>query len=163
MNVRPCEEDDLDQLNEIYNFYVRSSPVTFDIEDITMDSRREWFTHYAATGRHRLLVAVEDDVLIGYASSSPFRPKRAYETSIETSIYLRDGCSGRGVGTGLYEALFDAVAGEDVHRALAGITMPNAASVALHTKFGFRQVAYFTEQGRKFDRYWDVAWFEKEI
>ena len=163
MNIRPCEERDLEQLNELYNFYVRTTPITFDIEEIGMDARREWFSHYSLTGRHRLLVAIDDDKVIGYASSSSFRPKRAYETSIETSIYLLDGHGGRGIGTKLYEALFETVAGEDVHRAYAGITMPNDSSVGLHKKFGFRDIAYFSEQGRKFDRYWDVAWFEKEL
>ena len=163
MNIRPCIEDDLEQLNELYSYYIRETPITFDIEPWEIAARREWFGHYAETGRHRVLVAVDGDEVLGYASSSSFRPKRAYETSVETSIYLLHGRERRGIGTKLYQALFEALAGEDIHRAYAGITMPNDASVALHSKFGFRQTGYFTEQGRKFDRYWDVAWFEKEI
>jgi len=97
----------------------------------------------------------------GYASSSRYRIKPAYETSIETSIYLAPEATGKGIGTKLYAALFDALRGEDVHRAYAGISLPNPASIALYEKFGFKRAGLYTEQGRKFGRYWDVAWYEK--
>ena len=100
---------------------------------------------------------------VGFASSSRFRPKPAYETSVETSVYLAPDSVGRGAGTRLYEGLFKALEGEDVHRAYAGIALPNPASIGLHERFGFKRVAHFTEQGRKFGRYWDVAWYEKQI
>ena len=101
--------------------------------------------------------------MIGYASSSRLRPKPGYLTSVETSIYLAPDATGRGAGSKLYERLFKAIEGEDLHRAYAGIALPNPASIALHERFGFRRVALFTEQGRKFGRYWDVAWFEKPL
>lgn len=90
-------------------------------------------------------------------------PKQAYDSSVETSVYCAPGATGRGIGRGLYSALFGALSGEDVHRAYAGIALPNPASIALHERFGFVQVAYFSEQGRKLGRYWDVAWFEKAL
>ncbi len=102
--VRDGGLGDLEQLNELYNHYLRETHITFDIVPITMAQRTEWYT-----------------------------------------------------------ALFEALAGEDLHRAYAGIGIPNAASIALHERFGFARVAYFTEQGRKFGRYWDVAWYEKEL
>ena len=100
---------------------------------------------------------------VGYASSSVFRPKAAYETSVETSVYVDPGWTGRGVGSRLYERLFAALEQEDVHRAYAGITLPNSGSVALHERFGFTLVGVFTHAGRKFGRYWDVAWYEKHL
>jgi phosphinothricin acetyltransferase len=163
VTVRPCEAADLEQLNDIYNHYIETSPATFDIDPISMQARREWFTHYAPTGRYRLLVAVDETRLLGYASSSPHRPKKAYETSVETTVYVAADALGMGVGTALYAALFEALEGEDLHRAFAGITQPNPSSVALHERFGFKQAALFTEQGRKFGRYWDVAWYEKPL
>lgn len=163
MDVRPGEEKDLVQINEIYNHYVRETPITFDIDEITMDARREWFGHYSSAGRYRLFVAVERDLLLGYATSTELFPRRAYETSVTSSVYCSPDATGRGIGSMLYGALFDALSDEDVHRAYGGITVPNAASIALHEKFGFRKVGQFAEQGRKFDRYWDVAWFEKEL
>jgi phosphinothricin acetyltransferase len=128
-----------------------------------MEQRRAWFSHYDVVGRHRLLVADEDDRVLGYATSSPWHTRRAYETSVETSIYLAPDATGRGVGTGLYARLFEELASEDVHRAYGGLTIPNPASMALHEHFGFERVAYFTEQGRKFGRYWDVAMYEKPL
>jgi phosphinothricin acetyltransferase len=161
--IRPGCEDDLVRLNDVYNHYVRETHITFDIEPITMERREEWFRSYDVAGRHRLLVAVAGDGPLGYASSSPYRPKPAYETSVEASVYLAPEATGRGIGTALYSGLFDALDGEDVHRAYAGIALPNDASIALHERFGFRRVAYFTEQGRKLGRYWDVAWYEKPL
>jgi phosphinothricin acetyltransferase len=163
VEIRRATEADLGALNDLYNHYVRQSHATFDINPVTPEWRAEWFTHYGPTGRYRLLVVAEGDEVLGYASSSRLRPKQAYETSIETSIYLAPETAGRRLGTKLYSALFESLMGEDIHRAYAGITLPNPASVRLHERFGFKQVAYYTEQGRKFGRYWDVAWFEKEL
>jgi phosphinothricin acetyltransferase len=163
VHVRPATENDLEAINDIYNHYVIETHVTFDDEPVPMEARREWFTHYAAAGRHRLLVATEGETVIGYASSSRFRPKPGYLTSVETTIYLAPEATGRGAGGKLYDELFKALEGQDLHRAYAGIALPNPASIALHEKFSFKRVALFSEQGRKFGRYWDVAWFEKPL
>jgi phosphinothricin acetyltransferase len=163
MDVRVGAERDLEAINRIYNEYVKETHFTFDIEPITIEARRKWFNHYGAGGRHRLLVAVSDGAVVGFTTSSLFRPKPAYVTSVETSVYLAAEAVGRGAGSKLYKELFDSLEGEDVHRAYAGIALPNPASVALHERFGFKRVAHFTEQGRKFGRYWDVAWFEKPL
>jgi phosphinothricin acetyltransferase len=163
VNVRPAADGDLGAINDIYNEYVKETHFTFDIEPMTIEARREWFSHYGGAGRHRLLVSISDGAVVGFTASSRFRPKPAYETSVETSIYLAAGEVGRGGGSKLYTALFRELENEDVHRAYAGISLPNPASIALHERFGFKRVAHFTEQGRKFGRYWDVAWFEKPL
>lgn len=163
VEIRPGTPDDLEALTDIYNHYVRESQATFDTEPFTPEQRRAWLDHYSTTGRYRLFVADDGGVLLGYATTSPVRERQAYETSVEVTIYLAPDATGRRIGTQLYEALFAAIEGEDVHRAYAGIAMPNDASVALHEQFGFCQVGNFSEQGRKLGRYWDVAWFEKEI
>ncbi|MEV5243074.1 N-acetyltransferase family protein [Streptomyces cinnamoneus] len=161
--IRPGQAGDLDELTEIYNHYVIHTPITFDIEPVTAGARRAWLEARSATGRHQLLVAEEAGKVLGYAASGPFRDKRAYETSVETSVYLAPHATGRGLGALLYDALFDALAGEDVHRAYAGVTQPNAASMRLHERFGFRPVGLFEGVGRKFGTYWDVAWLEKRL
>ena len=163
VTVRAAGPDDLQGLNDIYNEYVRSAHCTFDVEPMAMADRRDWFAHYGTSGRHRVLVAAHAGAVIGYATSGRFRVKPAYDTSVETSIYLAPEATGAGVGSRLYRELFKSLEGEDLHRAYAGIALPNPASVALHERFGFKKVAHFTEQGRKFGRYWDVAWFEKPL
>jgi phosphinothricin acetyltransferase len=160
--VRAAEPRDARTLNDIYNHYVRTSHVTFDAEPASLDRRRDWLRERSG-GRHRVLVAQGVKQLLGYASSGPHRARPGYATTVETSVYVVPACTGRGVGTSLYGALFDALREEDLHRALAGIALPNPASIALHRSFGFTQVALFTEQGRKFGRYWDVAWFERPL
>jgi phosphinothricin acetyltransferase len=163
VEVRPATVEDLSAVNDIYNQYVAETHYTFDVEPISPDARMAWFTHYDTSGRYRVVVAVSEGVVIGYASSGSFRPKPAYETSIETSVYLAPELVGRGAGSRLYEGLFKSLEGQDVHRAYAGIALPNPASIGLHERFGFKRVAHFTEQGRKFGRYWDVAWYEKPV
>ena len=160
---RSAEREDLESINRIYNHYVVGSHYTFDLEPTSMAWREEWFCHYGREGRWRAFVAVAGDEVIGYSTSGRFRPKPAYETSVETSIYLDADAIGRGVGGRLYTTLFAALEGQDVHRAYAGIALPNPTSIALHERLGFKQVALFTQQGRKFDRYWDVAWYEKPL
>ncbi len=162
--IRTATLADLPRLTEIYNHYVRETPITFDIEEWSVERRQtEWFDHYGEAGRYRLLVAEDAGEVCGYASSSPFRPKAAYGTTIEISIYLAMKSTGQGLGRALYSELLERLRGEDIHRALAGITLPNDASLALHETFGFTKVAHFTENGRKFDRYWDVVWLEKSM
>jgi phosphinothricin acetyltransferase len=164
VHVRPAREDDLQAINEIYNHYVRESHVTFDLEPPSPEARREWFEHYQGKGPHRLFVAVVDDGhVIGFATSSEFKSRPGYATSVETSVYVAPEHVGKGTGARLYEKVFDALKGHDLHRAYAVIALPNPASIALHERFGFKRVALLTEPGRKFDRYWDVAWFEKPL
>jgi phosphinothricin acetyltransferase len=108
-------------------------------------------------------VAVDSDDVVGFATSSRFRAKAAYDTSVETTVYCAPNGVGRGVGTALYRRLFDVLAAEDVHRAYAGIALPNDQSVALHRKLGFAPVGTYREVGRKFGAYWDVQWFERAL
>ena len=165
VQVRAGEEGDLPELTDIYNHYVRETPITFDIEPLTVEARRPWLLSHPQDGPHRLLVArrARPGRVLGYATSSSFRAKPAYSTSVEVSAYLAPDACGQGIGTLLYRHLFEALAGEDVHRAYAGIAQPNPASVRLHTRFGFRHIGTYGEVGRKFGRYWDVAWYEKPL
>jgi phosphinothricin acetyltransferase len=167
--VRSGAEGDLDALTAIYNHYVRETAITFDTAVFTPEERRPWLLSHPEDGPYRLMVATEADSrtgsqrILGYATSSPYRPKPAYATSVETSVYVAPHAGRRGIGGLLYDALFKALADEDVHRAYAGIAQPNEASERLHARFGFRYVGTYREVGRKFGRYWDVAWYEKEL
>jgi phosphinothricin acetyltransferase len=162
--MRPAVLDDLPALTAIYNHYVVNTTITFDLQPFEPEGRRAWFDDHASSGRHRLLVAVDPDgTLLGYATTSRWRPKAAYDTTVESSVYCRPDVVGRGIGTAVYTALFDSIAGEDIHRIVAGISQPNPASVALHRRLGFREVGVFSNVGRKFGRYWDVAWFERPL
>ncbi|MGA6984793.1 MAG: N-acetyltransferase family protein [Terriglobales bacterium] len=161
IKVRIAERGDLARITEIYNYYILNTPVTFDIEAYTVERREAWFAQFSPTGRHRLLVAEENAIVLGYAGTTRFRPKAAYETTVETTIYCAPKAAGKGIGTRLYAALFETLRGEDIHRFVAGYVLPNAATEALHRRFGFKAVGLFSENGRKFGRYWDVCWVER--
>lgn len=161
--LRRGTSEDLARINEIYNHYVRETPATFHIEAITAEERQAWFEDFDETGRYQLFVAEEGGVVMGFAYSARFRPKEAYEPTVEVTIYIDEKATGRGLGTRLYEALFEALEKEDVHRIYAGITQPNPESMALHERFGFKEIGVYHEVGRKFGRYWDVTWFEKAL
>ncbi|MEU1774696.1 N-acetyltransferase family protein [Streptomyces sp. NPDC019922] len=169
LQVRPGVEADLEALTDIYNHYVRETVLTFDTVAFTPEERLPWLRSHPEDGPHRLLVALDPGTrqnaphVLGYATSSPYRPKAAYSTSVEVSVYCAPGATGRGVGTLLYRTLFEALADEDLHRAYAAIALPNEASVRLHEAFGFRLVGTYGEVGRKFGRYLDVSWYEMPL
>lgn len=161
--IRPIAQSDLPALLAIYNHYIETTAITFDLEPKTLEQRQAWLDSFRPTGRHQCFVAVKDDVAIGWACSGKFREKAAYDTTIETSIYVAPGEGGQGLGRKLYTTLFEALAKEDVHRAIGCITVPNEPSVRLHLAMGFKDVGQFHEVGRKFGRFWDVAWYEKAL
>jgi len=165
VQVRAGTEGDLDALTALYNHYVHETPITFDTAVFTAEERRPWLLSHPEDGPYRLMVATDTDSqeILGYATSSPYRPKAAYATSVEVTVYVAPGAGGRGIGTLLYKALFEALAGEDVHRAYAAVAQPNEASTRLHERFGFQHIGTYHEVGRKFGRFWDVAWYEKGL
>ena len=162
MTLRPAKRSDLPALVDVYNHYVHASPCTFDTEPFDTTTRLPWFEQFG-NERHQCWVLDLNGAVCGYACSMSFRTKPAYKTSVEVSVYLSPDITGRGHGRQLYETLFDALRDADVHRAYAGITLPNEASVALHEAFGFKHVGTYTEVGLKFDRYWDVGWWQKNV
>jgi phosphinothricin acetyltransferase len=161
--IRVIAERDLPELTRVYNYYVRETPVTFDIEPYTVEQRRPWLAGFDPNGPHRCFVAEQDGRAVGWACSLRFRAKAAYDSSVETSIYLDPGATGQGLGSQLYATLLESLAETDTHMLLGGVTLPNPASIALHERFGFESIGVFKEVGRKFDRYWDVQWFEKRL
>jgi len=164
LEVRPGRRGDLESILEVYNHYVERSAATFEVAPVRPTDRSEWLHEHRADGRYRLWVATEPDRgLLGWATSSPFRPRAAYATTVETSVYCHPGFVGLGIGSRLYGALFESIRHEDIERVVAAVTVPNPASVRLHRRFGFRPVGTFHRVGRKFGRYWDVTWFERSL
>lgn len=171
ITIRRGQSADIRALTEIYNHYITNTHFTFDVEPFAVEVRaQKWFEQFESTGRHQLFVAVEDandskaGRIFGYASSTAFKSKQAYETSVEFTIYLAPECEhGRGIGRRLYEALIAALADEDVHRAYAGVALPNEESLLFHQRMGFTEVGTYREVGRKFGQYWDVTWLERAL
>lgn len=159
--IRPSTLADLPGITDIHNYYVQNTHITFDVRPFTPEQRVLWFHEHNDGKRHRMLVAEEDNRIIGYTATGAFRTKEAYETTVEVTVACAPGITRRRIGSELYEALFGLLGSEDVHRVVAGIAQPNAASNTLHERFGFKKIGVFSEVGRKFGKYWDVLWMEK--
>ena len=106
------------------------------------------------------LVAMDGDQLLGYAYATTWKARIAYRFSVEITVYLAQQLTAKGVGTALYQALFNALETKDVHAVVACIALPNPHSVALHEKFGMRKVGHFNQVGHKFDRWLDVGYWQ---
>ena len=161
--IRRATDDDLDDITRIYDQYIVDSAVSFDVEPWPRERRLRWWDEHQGHPRLVVLVAEEDGEVIGTAYSSWYRPKVAYETSVETSIVLDGGHLGRGLGRRLYGALLDDLAEAGTHRAYAVVALPNDASVALHHRLGFRDVGVEDECGWKLGRYWSTLTLEKRF
>lgn len=163
ITIRPAQQSDLPALLAIYNHYVVNTPITFDIEPRTLAQRQEWLDQFSSGGKYQCFVAAEEGEALGYACSAKFKEREAYATTIETSVYCAPDRVRKGIGRRLYATLFEALKGEDIHRAYGGVTLPNDASVGLHEAMGFRRVGTYTQVGRKFGKYWDVGLFLREM
>lgn len=161
--IRTGEAGDLETLLAIYNHYVEHSDATFDVQRATMAERGVWLSSYAARSRYQLLVAQSEGVVLGYATSSPYRPHPAFELTVETSVYVHRNAKRQGVGGRLYDALLDRLHDTDIHLAVAAVALPNDGSVALHRSRGFREVGTFTEYAVKNNRWISSTWFERTI
>jgi len=91
IRIRVASRSDLPRLTEIYNHYVVHTAVTFDVEPSSVERRAAWFDRFSESGRYRLLVADEGRVVAGYAGTTRFRPKAAYETTVEATVYRAPG------------------------------------------------------------------------
>ena len=110
-----------------------------------------------------MFVGIVNNEVIGYASSSQFRPEPAYYRSVEATIYLLPDAFGNAWGTTLYQHLLDQLENSEVKKCYGIIALPNKASVALHVRLDYKEVGHLTEVGFKFNKFWDMLWMEHTI
>ncbi|HEX7081633.1 MAG TPA: arsinothricin resistance N-acetyltransferase ArsN1 family B [Gammaproteobacteria bacterium] len=155
---RPATPDDAPQICAIYNHYVVSTVVTFEEEPVAAADMAARISRVSET--FPWLVAERDGSIEGYAYASQWHTRCAYRLSVESTIYLRPDCGGRGLGSALYRALIDELRSRGLHCVIGGIALPNPASVRLHEKLGFEKVAHFREVGFKLGRWIDVGYWK---
>ena len=162
MTIRPAVDTDFLAIAAITNHYIATSAVHFGYESLTADEIRATWTGYRE--RFPWLVVEEGGVgVIGYAKAGTWRERAAYAWTAETGLYLTASARGRGVGRALYEHLLAELVGRGFHSAVAGITLPNDASVALHRRLGFVSVGTVRDAGWKHDRWHDVEFWQKRL
>ena len=158
MNVRKVKLEDSRQIAGIYNFYILHNHHTFETESVNPAQMRQRISEIIQI--YPFLVCEEDDEIFGYAYATRYKLRDAYKHSAEVSVYVKEGLSGKGSGKLLYQKLFDNLSSKDIHAIIAGIALPNEASIRLHEKFGFEKVAHFREVGFKFGKWIDVGYWE---
>jgi L-amino acid N-acyltransferase YncA len=166
--IRMASESDAEEILEIYSPYVRDTAITFDYEIPSVSE----FAHriHNTLKKYPYLVAVEEDRIIGYACASAFKERAACDWAVETTLYLKQDCRGRGVGKMLYVALEDILKRQHILNLNACIaytavedTHLDHTSVAFHQHLGYRKVAHFTKCGYKFGTWYDVICMEKML
>lgn len=161
MNIRTAVPSDARLLLDIYAPYVRHTAITFEYQ---VPSAEEFENRLLRTlEKYPYLTAQEGDRLLGYAYASAFKGRAAYDWSVETSIYVRQGCTGKGIGGALYGALEDLLRRQHICNLCACIAYPNPESIAFHEHFGYRTAAHFHASGFKQDKWYDMIWMEKEL
>lgn len=161
MKVRPFAPGDEDRIAEIYNHYIRNTVITFEEEPLSVQQMRERIHGYLVD--YPWFVCELDGQIAGYSYAAKFHSRAAYRHTVETTVYVRNGCERRGIGKALYEPLLAHLAAHGCHVALAAIALPNDASVGLHEAVHFQKVGHFCEVGRKLGRWVDVGYWQRQM
>ncbi len=160
-NVRDASERDAETCAAIYAPYVTDTAITFESDPPLPGEMAERIA--TARRTHAWVVLENQDRVVGYAYGSPFKSRAAYRWSCEVSVYLERGRRRTGGGRTLYDALFTRLAGRGFRTAVAGMTLPNDASLGLHRAMGFEPVGTYQRIGWKHGTWHDVAWVQRTI
>lgn len=162
VTTRLAERRDAEAIRDIYNREVLGSTVTFDLVPRTLDEQIEWIDEHS--GGHPAIVAVTDDgTVVGFGALSPWRPRPAYSTTVEDSVYVHPDWRGQGVGRLLLEELVRLAQAHGFHSIIARIVDGHEASIALHAACGFERTGVEREVGRKFGRWLDVVLMQRML
>jgi L-amino acid N-acyltransferase YncA len=166
-DIRLATVADIPAILDIANWYAANTPANFAVipETLAMweQAWREQRERYAWLVVHAAAEGATEPGIVGFAKASPFRLRCAYRWTVETTVYLRSGWQGRGLGRELYERVLSISRRQGYRKAIGGITLPNAASVSLHERFGFRHVGTMPRVGWKFGKWHDVGFWELEF
>ena len=158
--TRPATLADAAAVAAIYNWYIEHTVITFEVDPVPeaeMARRIE-----AVLAAHEWLVLERGGELLGYAYAGSFHARAAYRYTAESTIYLRHGLEGQGLGTPLYSELLRRIFLGGVQQVIAGIALPNGPSVRLHEKLGFGKAGHLTRVGRKIEEWIDVGYWQLE-
>lgn len=162
MKLRQVSAEDAEDIAAIYAPIVERTAISFETEVPTSDQMRARIAK--AVERHRWLVCEDaHGKVCGYVYAGAFRDRAAYRWSVETTAYVREDCRGKGIGKRLYGALIEDLRALGYCQALAGIALPNAASVALHEGVGFTPVGVYRKVGFKLGTWHDVGWWQLQL
>lgn len=162
MHIRDARDDDLPEILAIHNDAVLTTTAIWNSTPVDLDDRRAWLVARRAAG-YPVLVAERNGVVAGYASFGDWRAWEGYRFTVENSIYIRADQRGHGLGSALLGPLVEAADALGKHVMVAGIEASNDASIRLHRRHGFDQVAHFREVGQKFGRWLDLVFLQRML
>ena len=160
-NIRLATTEDADSILDIYRPYVVETAISFEAEGPTIDDMKGRIAKTLSL--FPWLISEEDGVITGYAYAGPHRSRCAYSWSVESTVYLRRGCQGKGIGKKLYGELINRLKTQGAFNILGVIALPNEASVGLHESFGFKKIAEFKDIGFKLGKWWDVGYWQLQL
>jgi phosphinothricin acetyltransferase len=152
---------DAEAVRAIYAPVVIGSATSFELEPPAVDEMRNRITK--TLDRFPWVVCDREGGVLGYAYAGPHRERAAYQWSVEVSVYVGENARRLGIGRALYTSLFALLRLQGFHNAYAGVTLPNAASVALHEAVGFRPIGVYRRIGYKMGAWHDVGWWALAI
>ncbi len=161
-HIRLARFEDCPAINAIYNHYVRTSPCTFDLDEVPNSTREAWFRAHESEGLP-VLVTEQDGRVAGWAALSQWSPRGAYRTTVEESIYLAPDMRGQGLGRALLSALIEAASDAGKHVVMAGVVVCQEQSLALHRRLGFEESALHRHMGFKLGEWHDVAYLQYHL
>lgn len=159
--IRLATPGDAEQIAAIYAPIVLDTPISFEM--VPPDAAEIARRISSVLPRKPWIVYVESGCVLGYAYAHTFRDRPAYRWTVETSVYVAAEARRRGVASGLYRELLDRLISQGFVTAVAGITLPNAASVALHKRFGFHPVGVVPRSGFKLGAWHDVGFWTRPL
>lgn len=155
--IRDFSEKDADQIVAIYNHYIEHSHHTFETEHI---NKTEMASRISVILKHYPFIVYEENgKILAYAYATRWKHRQAYDNTAEASIYVDPNCKGKGIGTKLYAQLIQKLKQKELHCILAGISLPNEASIYLHENLGFKKAGVLKEVGYKFGKWIDVGYW----
>ncbi len=160
--IRDAVLEDIPAIVGIYNEVIAHTTAVYRDTPVPLGEREAWWRERRRLG-YPVLVAVDADEVVAFASFGDFRVWPCYRHTVEHSVHVRADLRGRGVGSALVRALLPIAAGLDKHVLIAGIDAANGGSIAMHQKLGFERVAHLREVGRKFDRWLDLVFLQRYV
>lgn len=160
--IRTATGDDAAAIAAVYRPIVEETAISFELEPPSAADFRDRISETTGAG-NPWLVSEVDGTVAGYAYASRFRSRPAYGATRETTIYVDPAHHGRGVGWELMNHLLDTLRDDEIHVAIAGITLPNEASVGLHERLGFEPGGVLPEVGYKFGRWHDLGFWHLRL
>ncbi len=159
LTIRNARISDVAAITDIYNEAILTTTATFDTTPKSVSERLDWLKSH--DGRHPVIVAELDGMVVGWASLTWWSERSAYDDTAETSFYVRSSYQGCGVGRKLKEAIIEEARRLKFHTLIARVTEGNAASLHLNESLGYVRVGTLKEVGRKFGRLLDVHILQK--